>query len=299
MSFRVFLYYSWLWGACGSFLGWLVSEWAALPRSPDSLARDVLPGLGLGLALALVDAVGSWSPRRILTAGAVAASGALLGAAGGMLEGMLTDALRAGSSAQQWQLVGWAFLGGVACAGPGVGDLLAAAVWQQNISMSSRKIRNGVIGGILGGLLGGSAVLGLRLLWPVLGLPPTEDLWTTKGLEQTVYGGIVGLVAALVQVRLREAWVQVESALGRGDPILVSRAETSLGSAGDVALQPDTEVERIHAYISRGGRDFVLTDTGTAAGTHVNDTRVDGAVVLRSGDLIRIGRNTLLFLRRG
>jgi hypothetical protein len=299
MSLRRFLYYCWLWGACATVVGWLFGQCVGMPRSPDSVARDVLPGLALGLALGVVDALSTRSPQHLLAASWPIAAGAVFGAIGGGLNGIVTDALLETIRGQEVQLVGWAIMGALIGAGPGFGDLIATIMQRQNVIMPIRKIRNGVIGGAVGGVVGGGAVLGLRALWPRIGIAPTEDLWTTMAAEQAVSGAGVGLVFGLVQVVLREAWVQVESALGRGSAILLSRTETSLGSAGDVELYPDAEVAPIHAFIRRTGADFILTDAGTAAGTHVNDRLIDGAVALHSGDLIRIGRNTLLFLRRG
>jgi hypothetical protein len=299
MSLRRFLYYCWLWSACATVAGWILSQSVGLPRSAESVARDVLPGLALGLALAVVDALSTRSPQHLLAASWPITAGAVLGAIGGILNGVVTDALLDSSRGQEVQLAGWAVMGALAGTGAGFGDLVAAIIQHENVIMPIRKIRNGIIGGGIGGLVGGAAVLGLRAMWPRIGIAPTEDLWTTTAAEQAVFGAGVGFVVGLVQVVLRSAWVQVESALGRGSAILLSRAETSLGSAGDVELYPDAEVAPIHASIRRTGSDFVLTDAGTAAGTHLNERRIDGPVALHSGDLIRIGRNTLVFLRRG
>jgi hypothetical protein len=298
MPFRVFLSYCCLWGAFAAMAGWLFGEWIGVPRSADSAARDVLPGLGLGVALAVVDAFSTRSSRHLLAAGWAAAAGAVLGALGGGLNGVLSDTFVDGGRGQGWQLLPWAIMGALIGAGAGVGDLGFAALRGHNLVMSILKIRNGIIGGVVGGLAGGGAVLGLRVLWPLMGIQPTEDLWTTTAAEQATYGGGVGLGVGLVQLLLKQAWLRVESVLGGGSNIPLSRAETSLGSAAEIELYPDAEVERVHASIRRSGSEYILSDTGTAAGTHVNDRRIDSPVALSSGDLIRIGRNTLLFLRR-
>jgi pSer/pThr/pTyr-binding forkhead associated (FHA) protein len=42
----------------------------------------------------------------------------------------------------------------------------------------------------------------------------------------------------------------------------------------------------------------LLYDEGTPGGTYVNDRRIDGPTPLRSGDLIRVGRNVIKFGER-
>jgi pSer/pThr/pTyr-binding forkhead associated (FHA) protein len=98
----------------------------------------------------------------------------------------------------------------------------------------------------------------------------------------------------------RDAWLRVEAGAGAGRQLILSRPVTTIGLAGrsDLGLAGDPDVEAFHARILRGGKDFILTDAGSHASTFVNDRPVAGPVALHSGDLIRVGRTSLLFLRR-
>jgi hypothetical protein len=301
MSFRAFSYHCCLWGGLGAFIGWVVAQAIEMPRSPDSVGRDFLPGLGLGLAVGIVDALSNRPIRDLYTIGLCGLAGAVLGSIGGLLSGVVNDTLLEGGKTAEWQLAGWGLLGLLVGAGPGGGDLVRALAWKEPIHEPIRKLRNGLIGGLLGGLLGGGALLEVWRLWPLIGMRPTEDLWLAPAAEHVVYGCVVGLLIAWAQIMLRDAWLRIESGLGGGRPILLSRTATSLGQSGsaDIELHADDTAERMHAIIRRKGPDFILTDEGTDGGTQVNDNRIEGPVVLHSGDMIRIGRNAVLFFRRG
>jgi hypothetical protein len=57
---------------------------------------------------------------------------------------------------------------------------------------------------------------------------------------------------------------------------------------------PGIEVSRRHAVLRRSIRGYALTDVSTN-GTYVNGRRVDGSVVLRVGDVLRIGEAEFRF----
>ena len=59
-------------------------------------------------------------------------------------------------------------------------------------------------------------------------------------------------------------------------------------STNDVVLH-DTKVSRIHARLAARNEGFVLQDLRSASGTKVNNRRVTDEVLLKSGDVIRIG----------
>jgi pSer/pThr/pTyr-binding forkhead associated (FHA) protein/tRNA A-37 threonylcarbamoyl transferase component Bud32 len=74
-----------------------------------------------------------------------------------------------------------------------------------------------------------------------------------------------------------------------GDEFMIGRAASGEGRLGD-----DPELSRRHARVARdaGGR-LTIEDLGSANGTFVNDTRVEGTQVLNVGDTVRVGRTTL------
>lgn len=70
---------------------------------------------------------------------------------------------------------------------------------------------------------------------------------------------------------------------------------TSLGRDPNNAIQlGDPEISRIHAYIKRTEKGFVIADRKSANGTFVNDRKVTKQL-LESRDLIRIGQTTMIF----
>ncbi len=78
------------------------------------------------------------------------------------------------------------------------------------------------------------------------------------------------------------------------------RDELSIGRGEDSDLRLlDPKVSRHHALIRREGRDFVLTDLGSANGTRVNGARITGPHVLKHGERITIGDAELTYREPG
>lgn len=76
----------------------------------------------------------------------------------------------------------------------------------------------------------------------------------------------------------------------------VERITIGRTEATDVSLQWDTEVSRLHAELERVGRDWTVADDGFSRnGTHLNGERVVGRRRLRDGDILRIGRTSVLY----
>lgn len=57
----------------------------------------------------------------------------------------------------------------------------------------------------------------------------------------------------------------------------------------------DITVSRHHCRFERGEGQITVTDQGSLNGTYVNRTLTDGAVVLRGGDEVQIGKFRLVF----
>lgn len=64
------------------------------------------------------------------------------------------------------------------------------------------------------------------------------------------------------------------------------------GADNDVVIS-DNVVSRRHCQIQRAANDWMITDLGSANGTHVNGQRITTPTLLRPGDLIRVGQTTL------
>lgn len=79
------------------------------------------------------------------------------------------------------------------------------------------------------------------------------------------------------------------------------RAATFVGSSVRVGRSPDCElvldnlgVSRHHASLLREGDGWVVEDLGSANGTFVNGARVGGRAPLRPGDVIGVGKLSLV-----
>jgi FHA domain len=78
-------------------------------------------------------------------------------------------------------------------------------------------------------------------------------------------------------------------------PITIGRQPTS-----DVALTWDDEVSRAHADVECIGDVWTVVDDGRSRnGSFVNGERVHGRRVLRSGDVVALGRTILTFVAPG
>ncbi|MGA8115099.1 MAG: FHA domain-containing protein [Actinocatenispora sp.] len=84
-----------------------------------------------------------------------------------------------------------------------------------------------------------------------------------------------------------------------GARFLLDRDVTTAGRHpdGDIFLD-DVTVSRRHAEFHRDGTTFTVKDLGSLNGTHLNQERVQSAV-LTSGDEIRIGKFRLVFIVSG
>jgi hypothetical protein len=302
MSFRLFIYYCALCGGGGAFLGWMLGR-------PINLGNDVLTqglkgtclGLGIALALASVDALWVFSLRHVFSIGVRVTTAVVVGAMGGLLGGLVGQALYGWKDFGVFLVFGWAITGFLIGVSLGVFDLLSCLASGQDPSIALRKIVKGVLGGTLGGVVGGILSLllfaaGRKLL---SGDPEVANrLWSPSSWGFVALGACIGLLIGLAQVILKEAWLKVEAGLRKGREVLLAKPEITIGRAEscDIGLFGDPQIEKLHARIRREGDRYVLIDEG--AGTYVNDDPVHGSRVLRSGDAIRLGKCVLRFGER-
>jgi hypothetical protein len=303
MSFRLFSYYCALCGGAGAFVGWALGRFLS---GGNAVFTAGIKGLWLGLAvsvfLGLLDALWNLSIKqpfailsRILVVG-------LVGALGGLFGGIVGGALYAVTNQNDFFLVfGWTLTGLLIGASLGVFDLVAAVMANQDIRGSVKKILNGLIGGGIGGILGGILSVFLGRTWTGLfANKDRADLWSPSSWGFVALGACIGLLIALAQIILKEAWLKVEQGFRKGREMILNKGEITIGRAEacDLGLFGDNQIEKVHARIQHRGNEHVLIDNGTPAGTYVNDQRVNGAHTLRSGDIIRLGRCVLRFGER-
>ena len=80
----------------------------------------------------------------------------------------------------------------------------------------------------------------------------------------------------------------------------LERATLGRSDHNDVSLAWDQEVSRTHAQLEHVGGDWTLVDDGFSRnGSFVNGERVRGRRRLDDGDMLRLGRTSLLFRTPG
>ncbi len=305
MSFKLFIYYCALCGGWAGLLSWVCSTgFSGIDddRIQMTLIAAVL-GLFLAGAIAAVDAMLNDKGVRGLLRIGIAVGIGLLGA---MLVGLIGQLIYHGlftklaeSSATTAKLLGgvvtvvtWVVAGIIIGGSIGVFDLGRALMTKGSLRFPISKIIKGCVGGAVGGLIGGFLLAvceGLGLL-----------TYSKRATGFVILGSSIGLLIGLAQVILKEAWIRVEQGFRPGREMMLVKDETTIGRAEacDLGLFGDMSVERRHARILLNAGRYVLYDEGTPGGTFVNDRRIDDPTPLRSGDVIRVGRNVLIFGER-
>jgi hypothetical protein len=304
MSFRLFIYYCALCGGGGAFVGWMLGRMLSISNQVLSQGiKGMFLGLSVALALGLVDALWVFSIKRFMAVILRVGTAVFIGAMGGLLGGLVSQALYGWKDWAVFLVFGWTITGFLIGVSLGVFDLMASLVGGQDPGVPLRKILKAVLGGTLGGILGG--ILSLLLLsgWMrLLGSNPdtAERLWSPSSWGFVALGMCIGLLIGLAQVILKEAWLKVEAGFRKGREIILSKPEITIGRAEtcDIGVFGDQLIEKLHARIRTVGNRHVLVDEGSGHGTYVNEERVIGARPLNSGDAIRLGKCILRFGER-
>jgi FHA domain len=181
-------------------------------------------------------------------------------------------------------------------------EVLSSLVRQQDVIGARKKLVKTLLGGMVGGLLGGFLYLLLGTAWEkALGATSGHDsFWTPTCWGMVALGMCIGLLVGLAQVILREAWLKVEAGFRPGREMILAKDKFTIGRAEacDLGLFGDNTIEKLHAQIVLDQGRYYIEDTGTPAGTYVNDRPVGGRTPLNSGDLIRIGKSSVRFNER-
>jgi VWFA-related protein len=73
-------------------------------------------------------------------------------------------------------------------------------------------------------------------------------------------------------------------------PVTIGRDELNT-----LGLYKDSSIEQHHAQVIKEGGQYIIEDKGTRAGTFVNKHKVSGRQVLKDGDVIDLGKTTIVF----
>jgi two-component system, cell cycle response regulator len=104
------------------------------------------------------------------------------------------------------------------------------------------------------------------------------------------------IVEAPPRALRRTAVLTVSGGIDAGRVLPLPREEVvSLGRASECTYPfDDVSLSREHAQILSIGADFVFKDAGSRNGSYINEVQVTKASVLKDGDRLRLGSNTLL-----
>jgi hypothetical protein len=301
MSFRLFVYYCALCGAFAAFLGWVAGR---LPGQMHDLVeagvKGLLLGLTVALALSMVEACWNFSVSKLFLSVPRALLAILISSIGGLIGGVLGQALYGAFDFFIFVIFGWILTGLLIGVSLAAFDLLTRLFTGADLSAALRKLLNGVLGGTVGGLLGSLLFLLIGGFWKFLFPHKFDKLWSPSGIGFAALGACIGLMIGLAQVILKEAWLKVEAGFRPGREMIISRDALTIGRAEscDIGLFGDATVEKVHARILKQGDHYLLADNGTPGGTYLNDTRIDGPTPLKAGDAIRVGKCVIRFQER-
>jgi hypothetical protein len=314
MSFRLFMYYCALSGAAGAYVGWMVGRiltWIIVDgheamsvgarEAVEASVKGMALGMVVALALSLVDALWVFSLRQFWSIAGRVGTAVLVGCLSGLFGGIVSYVLYYFGKWEVFKVVGWTITGLLIGVSLGIFDLIVSVVRGQDSRGAQKKIINGIVGGGLGGLLGGILAVLLQSFWIGLFVNKSEKkLWSPSAWGFVALGLLIGLLISLAQVIMKEAWLRVEAGFRKGRELIINKEEITIGrgEACDIGLFGDSSVEKLHARLIHRGNQYLLEDVGTASGTYVNDARVRGQHLLRSGDVIRLGQCLLRFGER-
>ncbi len=305
MSFRIFIYYCALCGGWAAFFGWIFGRVLA-PSASDAQVlsagvKGLLLGLFIALGLGLVDALWNLSLKQIGEVIMRVGVAVVVGLIGGLLGGTIGQALFGATSMSLFFVFGWMLTGLLVGTSIGVYEMLSSLVRNQDVGGAQKKLVKALIGGTIGGILGGVIALAVQISFTSLFAAKDRTLlWSPTAIGFVALGMCIGLLIGLAQVILKEAWVRVEAGFRPGREKIITKECTTVGRAEscDIGLFGDPNTEKLHANIIQVGNQYFLEDVNTPSGTYLNEQRIAGRAPLKSGDMIKVGRNVLCFRER-
>ncbi len=312
MSFRLFIYYCTVCGGLTAYIGWAIGRFivtnlhlaSSVSEKFVSVLEMALEGMALGLllsfGLAVMDSAWNFSLPRAPAAFLRVVFACVVGTIGGFIGGLVGQFLFDEWNVAFLMVFGWSITGFLIGTSLGIFDNLAALLLGKNLRGAIRKLINVIVGGTIGGIIGGilAVLLGMSLN-RLIKLEPGL-LWTPSATGFVALGLCIGLMIALAQVLLKEAWLRIEVGKRQGKQLILQKQELTIGRAEscDVGLFGDPGIDRLHAKLILEGNGYTLADANSSTGTYLNDERLDSPARLRSGDRIQVGQTILRFDER-
>ena len=301
MSFRWFIYYCSLLGGCAAYLGWAMGR-VPLAQHPVWLAafRGLFLGLLLAVVLTVIDTLWNIAGQKSIAVILRLVVASIVGSVGGFMGGMIGQILYTRTNWAVFLLLGWTITGLLIGIAPGLFDLFARLIANENAGGAIRKLLNGVLGGSLGGLVGSILYLLVRGGWASALGDRADELYSPSATGFVALGLCIGLFIGLAQVILKEAWIKVVEGFRAGRELILTRPKITIGRAEgcEIALFGDNGIEKKHATIQLEGGCYFVEDLQTPGGTYINGERIRDRTPLRAGDEIQVGRSVLRFGER-
>jgi VWFA-related protein len=107
---------------------------------------------------------------------------------------------------------------------------------------------------------------------------------------------LIGISLRKVERQYRTAHLSLVRGQGTKKEIDIN-SDVTIGrdERNGLGLFRDNEIEQQHAEIRKEQGQYVLEDKGSRSGTFVNRNKVTGRQVLEDGDVINVGRTTIIF----
>lgn len=279
-------------GLIGGLLAWIANEpWfgasdsTALGTYAVVMIFTAIAGSLIGAALGVVEGLLSAAYLKALKD---AGLGLLIGAVGGALAGGIAQFAFAlivpDTNAVTVRLIiartiGWAL------AGLGIG--LAQGVRYFNFS----RILNGLIGGAIGGFVGG-------ILFDVVGMILAGGA-ISRLVGLAVIGAATGAAIGLLEEIRKQAWITIVEGPLTGKEYILFKQVTTIGSAPhcDIPLFKDPDVATEHAHIQQSGNAFIIASRAGPEAVFVNGRPATNQP-LKSGDLLHLGSTAFYYQDR-
>ena len=157
------------------------------------------------------------------------------------------------------------------------------------VDRSGKKCLYGVLGGAIGAGLGG-------FLFDPIGLV-TNGAAASRAVGMMILGAGTGIAMGLVESALKDRWLYVSGGPLAGKQFILYKPQTQVGSqqSADIYLFKDPGILPTHALIEVRGAQTVLHCMGPV---FVSGQSAQPQQILKSGDVIQIGRYTFSFLEK-
>lgn len=157
------------------------------------------------------------------------------------------------------------------------------------VDRSGKKCLYGVLGGAIGAGLGGFLFDPIALL--------TQGGAASRAVGMMILGAGTGIAIGLVESALKDRWLYVSGGPLAGKQFILYKPQTQIGAqqASDIYLFKDPAILPAHALIELRGPQTILHSMGQV---FVSGQPAQPQQILRSGDVIQIGRYTFSFLEK-